>query len=640
MTSQFEDQLVPEFSFWDEHLRRVFKRMGGLPYPPNYRFFNDDEMEDALAYVGFPIFPGTWRNGKHFVQSISEKLRTGQGGSPYELILNTDPSYIWMKKTTTMGYNTLIIGHATCGHSHFFRNNYRFKDTKPKEVMQRFAQIDARFQELANDPKFGVDRLEYTLDAAMVLEQYCRRDDDTKAKAEKVRARLEEQLRKLQSELENEGSGFRAELLGKRIATVKARLARDPINKVRNIGEFFLDEKHNPGLSKEEREIIEAVFYIAAYFAPQRETKFMNEGFASWCEEKIPKDPQACLPINYWAELANAWTMFYKAPMKKYEDPYTLSTDILFKIDRERCHYADEPIECDVPVFDEVDDPTSAEARREAIYNPGQAPKSDYEVPMDRTGIMRNTDNKIVRFTGKYRKGLVPNQDLKPLFDVVANYRDTSFFREFLTHDVLNELNDESMRWIAECFRSINQKLRENGWNPAMIKKVPMSIVGKLEIVEEWMSLAQNSQQMHGDMGSPIFPAPRMLLDWMAEILQLVAGYQADKETFRQGMIFKLTAAVWYTPDIAVIDGGASSEGDGTLVLEHQYDALTGFLKPSWTRESLKLLQRLWKRGTPIKLLTKEGEVNEQGEATSIVDYFYVVDSNGKLTEGEVPNSK
>jgi len=216
-------------------------------------------------------------------------------------------------------------------------------------------------------------------------------------------------------------------------------------------------------------------------------------------------------------------------------------------------------------------------------------------------------------FHGQVSVRVVPLRTSAPL-DVVRYTGDTSFFREFLTTNVLNELT------MSPCAGSTSPSARQ----PAsfarlagirrLTRRLRASLVGKLEA---WKSdePAQNSQRLHGQLGSPRIPCA-------AHTARLGCGDSAagGRLSGRQGeippgMIFKLTAGVWYTPDIAVIDGGASSEGDGTLVIEHQFDALTGF-STVVDRESLKLLQRLWKRGTPDKLLTKEGNVNEQRKLT------------------------
>jgi len=71
--------------------------------------------------------------------------------------------------------------------------------------------------------------------------------------------------------------------------------------------------------------------------------------------------------------------------MEEYEDPYYAVHDILSKSIASVAHYAEEPIECDIPIFDEGLT-HSEQARRDADLQAGAVaevglPKADGAAP-------------------------------------------------------------------------------------------------------------------------------------------------------------------------------------------------------------------------------------------------------------------
>lgn len=631
----FEEKWA-DFKFWDELIRLVFKGYGGDPYPPYYRWVTSEELAATMPYIGMPVFPSAWFNGKNFVQYMRQ-FRAGEVHVPYEMILNTDPAWVYMREANTMPLNVLIIAHAACGHSHFFKHNASTRQAGAATILERMASWAKRCEDLENDPDFGVERLEYTLDAAMVLARYGTELNKSRVPEPQLRRRLERELRDLESRKRELGGGFEADSLDGRIELIRKRLSRDPINRVRDIGSFILNPDHNPGLSVEERDIILIAFEIERYFNGQQETKFMNEGFASWCHERLLKDVQTCLPAGFQMELLYFWTQFDRSPIAKYMDPYVLTLFLLKELEEELCHEQDEDVPILVPVFRKVRDWHSEEAKRESIHRPARRRKREPPaLPLDRSRIARDEKGNILLFTGKWRETTTRRRDIRPLLDIIERHRDTSFFREYLTFKRIEKLNDTSLDWVNEQFRLINSELRRLDWGPnAVVDPVPLSLEGKLEAVRKWMALAQLSAAAHLTKGGPLFPGVPRNLQFMATILQIVAGYHADKERFRQGMLMRLSV-VHAFPDIAVVDGGKDSANAGTLTLEHIFDPITGFLLQSWARESLKLLPRIWKGAGGVKLLTQEGEVTKEGELKEQYEYYYTVDREGNVKDAPV----
>ena len=91
-------------------------------YPNQIEVITAEQMLDAYASIGMPLFYKHWSFGKHF--AFHEAVyRRGLMGLAYEIVINSSPciSYIMEENTATM--QTLVMAHAAFGHNHFFKNN-------------------------------------------------------------------------------------------------------------------------------------------------------------------------------------------------------------------------------------------------------------------------------------------------------------------------------------------------------------------------------------------------------------------------------------------------------------------------------------------------------------------------------------
>src|SRR6478752_2270401 len=89
-------------------------------YPSQIDVITTEQMLDAYASIGMPLFYKHWSFGKHFA-THQAGYRRGLMGLAYEIVINSDPciSYVMEENTATM--QTLVIAHAAFGHNHFFK---------------------------------------------------------------------------------------------------------------------------------------------------------------------------------------------------------------------------------------------------------------------------------------------------------------------------------------------------------------------------------------------------------------------------------------------------------------------------------------------------------------------------------------
>lgn len=291
--------LLYEGREWDfDKLKRAYDaieeialgEMGLDIYPTQIEVITSEQMLDAYASVGLPLMYRHWSFGKRFVRDEA-LYRKGYQGLAYEIVINSDPSICYIMEENSMTMQTLVLAHAAFGHNHFFKNNHLFRQwTDARGILDYLAF--ARDYVAHCEERYGVEAVERILDAGHALQT-----QGVNRYARRPRRSLAEEL-----EREHERQAY-AETTWNPLWTtipgldVAAELRGDAREKVLEEGRrhielpeenllYFL-EKHSPVLRGWEREILRIVRVMAQYFYPQRQTKMMNEGCATFVHYEI-----------------------------------------------------------------------------------------------------------------------------------------------------------------------------------------------------------------------------------------------------------------------------------------------------------------------------------------------------------------
>ena len=129
-----EDRLLFKGADWDfGTIQRIHDaceeialgELGLTVYPNRIEVISAEQMLDAYASVGLPLFYRHWSFGKHFAQHEA-LYRKGLRGLAYEIVINSDPCVSYVMEENTATLQALVIAHAAFGHNHFFRNNRLF----------------------------------------------------------------------------------------------------------------------------------------------------------------------------------------------------------------------------------------------------------------------------------------------------------------------------------------------------------------------------------------------------------------------------------------------------------------------------------------------------------------------------------
>ena len=127
-----------------------------------------EQMLDAYASTGMPLFYRHWSFGKQFVRNET-LYRKGWQGLAYEIVINSNPCVVYLLEENTATMQTLVLAHAAFGHNHFFKNNYVFKQWTDADGILDYLAFAKNFIAACED-KYGAAEVERVLDAAHALQ--------------------------------------------------------------------------------------------------------------------------------------------------------------------------------------------------------------------------------------------------------------------------------------------------------------------------------------------------------------------------------------------------------------------------------------------------------------------------------------
>ena len=264
----------------------AFNDLGLDIYQNQIEIISSEQMLDAYSSHGMPLNYRHWSFGKHFARE--EMLyRTGMAGLAYEIVINSDPCISYLMEDNTMTMQALVIAHAAFGHNHFFKNNYLFRQWTDAEGILDYLDFSKKYITKCEE-EYGLEEVEIILDSAhAIMNQGVFRYHRPPRRTE-----LEEE-EKLRKRIAHERATFND--LWRTVPQMKVSEPAegaygDAGQSSMNLPEenlLYFIEKYSPVLSPWQAEILRIVRNIAQYFYPQRQTKVMNEGCATFVHHYI-----------------------------------------------------------------------------------------------------------------------------------------------------------------------------------------------------------------------------------------------------------------------------------------------------------------------------------------------------------------
>ena len=288
-------QLLYRGSDWDfELLRKAHDAIEEIAlndlqldiYRNQIEVITSEQMLDAYASVGMPLMYSHWSYGKQFTR---EELlyRKGAQALAYELVINSDPCVSYVMEENTMTMQTLVIAHAAFGHNHFFKNNYLFRQwTRADRVLDNFAYAKRFIAEC--EERHGVQAVESILDAAHALmshgvSRFARKTTRANDRATKADVRHEH----FESTYNDLWRTLPSSVQQQKKQESEPDQTNDSAAELPDENLLRYLSHHAPKLKDWQREVLEIVRRTAQYFYPQRQTKLMNEGCATFVHYEI-----------------------------------------------------------------------------------------------------------------------------------------------------------------------------------------------------------------------------------------------------------------------------------------------------------------------------------------------------------------
>lgn len=271
-------------------MQRMQQRLEGYAHDFGLDFFDvhfemlDYNMVNQIAaYDGFPTRYPHWRFGMEF-ERLSKSYAYGLHRI-YEMVINTDPCVAYLLASNLPVDQKLVMLHVF-GHSDFFKNNLWFAHTNRK-MLDEMANHASRVRRHVE--RQGLEQVEDFLDACLSLDNLIdihaagirrrpqpAQDDETQAVVHKLPAKdymdtyinPPDYLAWQQHQIE-------ADELQRR---------KFPAEPEKDVLLFLLE--HAP-LENWQHDLLDIVREESYYFAPQRQTKIMNEGWASYAHTNL-----------------------------------------------------------------------------------------------------------------------------------------------------------------------------------------------------------------------------------------------------------------------------------------------------------------------------------------------------------------
>lgn len=264
--------------------------MGLDIYKNQIEVITAEQMLDAYSSIGLPVMYRHWSFGKHFARD-EEAYKKGQRNLAFEIVINSDPCINYIMEENTMTMQTLVMAHAAMGHNHFFKNNYLFKQWTKADFIIDYLAFAKKFISDCEE-KYGFDEVETMLNYSHSIMNYgidksarVRSKSNSKKEKDRNQARIKYELdnyNELWSTIPNdpEPAGEEAKHLKEEKREALA------LNLPEENLIYFL-QKHAPKLQDWQREILRITRVLSQYFYPQRQTKVMNEGCATFVHYEI-----------------------------------------------------------------------------------------------------------------------------------------------------------------------------------------------------------------------------------------------------------------------------------------------------------------------------------------------------------------
>jgi stage V sporulation protein R len=283
------EKLPPDLANIQREIEGYAREYGLDFFTTVFEMVSHDQLNEIAAFGGFPVRYPHWRFGMQY-EELSKSYSYGLS-KIYEMVINNDPCYAYLMKSNGHVDQKLVMAHVY-GHCDFFKNNAWFSQTSRK-MMDETANHGQRI--IRHMERLGQEEVETFIDACLSIEDLIdihspfiqryepsHRYDFTPDETDPDQPARFKAKGYMDSYINPPGAlAAEAERLKKKHEEAPHKFPAEP---QRDVMLFILE--HAP-LKPWQADVLATIRDEAYYFAPQAQTKIMNEGWASYWHSTI-----------------------------------------------------------------------------------------------------------------------------------------------------------------------------------------------------------------------------------------------------------------------------------------------------------------------------------------------------------------
>jgi len=273
--------------------RELARKLGLDPVDVSYWIVTHREMNELIAYDGFQERYPHWRWGMKYERQ--EKKSHHGLGKAFEIVINDDPAHAYLQESNSLADQKAVITHVEA-HADFFANNRWYGLFRENvDAAAALSNHARRIEGYMDDPDVGREVVEEWIDHVLTIEDTIDQHGAFEAAAGERGSDAGEDgtdptpdspVAKLDLSPEVEREVFDEEWVERyREGEEGPELRTDVLAFLRRHGMAYdADEGRAVEMAEWQRDVIDMLRAEAYYFAPQKMTKVLNEGWAAYWE--------------------------------------------------------------------------------------------------------------------------------------------------------------------------------------------------------------------------------------------------------------------------------------------------------------------------------------------------------------------
>ncbi len=310
----------------DQLIREIAAEFGLEFMPQEFDVVPAQKMLEIMAYR-LPVNFSHWSFGRDYE---IERTKFEHGYAvPYEVVFNSDPCRAYLIDTNPFPIQVLVMAHVYA-HNDFMKNSRHFRNSR-RDMITSAAAAAERFRAYEED--YGIDAVERLIDAGMAIQWNI---DPTEHLHRQNEASVRDRLYGWDRQLPSRGP-YNDVLPERPKATREEKRAlqkRTPPEPTPDLLGYIIGHSPRP-LAEWEKDVLSVIKNQAQYFLPYRQTKIMNEGWATYWHEQIV---QRLFQEKFLSAEEHGYFNLYNARVKAHNprslNPYLLGHAIFKDVER------------------------------------------------------------------------------------------------------------------------------------------------------------------------------------------------------------------------------------------------------------------------------------------------------------------